>query len=99
MKAAQSRARSNAQFPPMRRWQRAARSLGAFRGGRTIASFILSHLSDQFIYPSKTSEICFRARAVRIGNVRLLLATGEPGKDENLVIETGEATDQFGDLP
>ena len=77
------------------------RSFARKSAGWAIArGFILSYMSYQFIYPSETSEICFRARAMRIGNVGLSLATmGEPRKDKNLATEIGKAPGQLGGLP
>src|SRR5262245_40343744 len=64
------------------------------------AGVILGHLSDQFIYSSETSEVCFRPPAMRIGDVGLpLAAMGEPSKDENLANETGKAPVQLAGLP
>src|SRR5215831_12046778 len=69
-------------------------------GWAIAQGFILSYLSYQFIYLSETSEICFRARAMRIGNVGLSLPTmGEAGKDKNLATEIGKALVQLGGLP
>jgi hypothetical protein len=59
-----------------------------------------SHLSYQLIYPSKTDEICFRARTMRIGNVGPALANiGESGKNKDLAAEIGKTPDQLGGLP